>query len=163
MKTVIIYDSLYGNTKVVARAIAKTLALEASAIYDVAATAAEDLQASLQAAELAIFGSPTHGGRPKVALQEFLNKIPEGFLVGKKVAAFDTRFLAAEQKLPLRLLMKTIGYAAPKILHILQARGATLVKSSGEAMAGFIVHGKKGLFRDGELERAETWARNLVT
>ena len=162
MKILVIFDSLYGNTKVVAKTIAKVLADEVIAIHDVVEKDATELQGLLLEAELVIFGSPTHGGRPKPAMQEFLDKIPDGFLTGKKAAAFDTRFLAKEQKLGLRVLMGAIGYAAPKILKCLEAHGAKPIKNNGDAVAGFIVQGKKGLFRDGELERAEAWARSLV-
>jgi hypothetical protein len=83
--------------------------------------------------------------------------IPAAALSGKKVAAFDTRFLAKEQNFGLRILMKTIGYAAPRILKILVAKGGE-VASSPE---GFIVQGKKGALKDGERERATLWGKNL--
>ncbi len=153
MKTIIIYDSLYGNTKVIAKAIAKDMPMGNVETFDVSEIEVD----RLIPADFIIFGSPTHGGQPKKAMQEFLQRIPTNALSGKKVATFDTRFLEVEQKLPLRILMKTIGYAAPKMLKTLEKQGGEKVS----APQGFIVTGKEGSFRDGEVERAIAWGKEL--
>lgn len=155
MKHIIIYDSLYGNTKVIAKAIANGMPAGAAETVDVSEIEFD----RLIPADLVIFGSPTHGGRPKQAMQEFLARIPVNGLAGKKVAAFDTRFLEGEQNFALRLLMKTIGYAAPKMLKTLEERGGRKIASP----QGFIVTDKKGSFRDGEVERATAWGKELAS
>ncbi|MFA6417136.1 MAG: flavodoxin family protein [Patescibacteria group bacterium] len=153
MKTLIIFDSMYGNTEIIARDIAKAFPPENTRLLNVK----EVKVADLLEVQLLIVGSPTYGGRPKQETQTFLEMIPAAALSGKKVAAFDTRFLAKEQNFGLRILMKTIGYAAPRILKILVAKGGE-VASSPE---GFIVQGKKGALKDGERERATLWGKNL--
>lgn len=154
MKILVVFDSLYGNTKILAKEIAKSFPVAATEVIEVTEASLD----RLLSADFIIFGSPTHGGQPKVAMKSFLEKIPVGALAGKKVAAFDTRFEESEQKLALKLLMKTIGYAAPKMIKTLKSKGA-LVAAEGE---GFIVQGKKGLFRDGELLRAANWSAGLL-
>lgn len=151
MKTLVIYDSLYGNTKVIAQTIARVFS-------DSKLLSVDEAQLSdLIPAELVIVGSPTHGGRPKPSTQTFLDNIQSSALTGKKVAAFDTRMIEAEQNLALRLLMKTIGYAAPRIMKILKGKG-------GESIIGpegFFVTGKKSFLSEGEKERAQIWAESI--
>lgn len=149
MKTVIIYDSLHGNTKMIAEAVAEGINRSAVRVVSIVDAKMSDIDG----VNILIVGAPTHGGRPKPSMQEFLDAIPEGRLQGVGVAAFDTRFLEQEQRLPLRLLMKVIGYAAPKIARDLIAKGGKLVALT----EGFIVTGTEGGIRDGELERAKAW------
>jgi flavodoxin len=154
MKTLIIFDSLYGNTEIIARDIAKAFPPENTRLLNVK----EVKVADLLEIQLLIVGSPTYGGQPKQETKEFLDMIPTMALSGKKVAAFDTRFLAKEQNLGLRILMKTIGYAAPRILK-------SLVSKGGESLSpplGFIVQGKKGELKNGEIERATAWGKSLL-
>lgn len=153
MTTLIIFDSLYGNTEIIARDIAKAFLPEATRLINVK----EVKVADLLEVQLLIVGSPTYGGRPKQETQTFLDIIPTAALSGKKVAAFDTRFLAQEQNFGLRILMKTIGYASPRILKALIAKGGEAISSP----AGFIVEGKKGQIKAGERERAVLWGKNL--
>ena len=74
-----------------------------------------------------------------------------------QTAAFDTRVDTASSGLPLRLLMSVIGYAAPKIAKELSAHGGLQARPP----EGFIVEGREGPLRDGELERAIEWARSV--
>jgi hypothetical protein len=66
------------------------------------------------------------------------------------VAAFDTRIQAKWVKL--------FGYAAGRIAGRLKEKGGLLV-SSPEA---FFVKGKEGPLKEGELERAADWAKEVV-
>jgi flavodoxin len=154
MKTLIIFDSLYGNTEIIARDIARAFPLENICLLNVK----EAKVADLLEVQLLIVGSPTYGGRPKQETQTFLEMIPAAALNGKKVAAFDTRFLAKEQNFGLRMLMKIIGYAAPRILKALIEKGGESISSP----EGFIVEGKKGQIKEGERERALQWGKNLL-
>jgi flavodoxin len=152
MKTLIVYDSAYGNTERIAQAIAA--ALDARSIR-----AADAGSAELLGVDLLVVGSPTQGGRPTKALTGFLNQLPRDALTGKAVAAFDTRIAAPAQGLPLRLLMRLIGFAAPRIAAGLKTKGGQLIS----APEGFIVQGTEGPLAAGELERATAWARQLET
>ena len=103
-------------------------------------------------------GSPTQGGRPTPALLEFLNKIPDNSLNNINISAFDTRFAKDEHGFGLKVLMNTIGFAAEKIAKSLQNKGGTLVVPA----EGFIVTGREGPLKKGELERAAEWAREIA-
>lgn len=153
MKTLVVYDSLYGNTEKVARAIAQAIGAEAKLKL-----VGNIHRSDLRDTRCLIIGSPTQGGKPKPETRAFLNNIPPNGLSGMSAATFDTRLLASKNNPFMSLLLKTAGYAAPKIAKQLQAKGANLVASPH----GFIVNGKEGPLRKGELERAAVWAKGIT-
>ena len=74
MKVLIIYDSVYGNTEKIARAVAEAI----TPFGEVKVLRAGEVKPSeLGSIDLLIVGSPTQGGKPTPAIQEFLSKIPE--------------------------------------------------------------------------------------
>jgi flavodoxin I len=153
MKTYVLYDSLYGNTEKIAQAIGKAISGEVK----VAQVSKVDLS-ELKDLDILIIGSPVHGGRPSQATKKFLKDIPDDSLRNINVAAFDTRMVATEQSnFFMKLLIKTMGWAAPKIAKVLEKAGGNLVVE-GE---GFIVEGTKGPLKKGELERAGKWGREI--
>jgi len=156
MKILIIYDSLFGNTKVIAQAIAEA---STAANNQVIITGLNEASlVDLKAVSLLIVGSPTQGGRPTPALQKFLEQIPAKALNQVNVAALDTRFLEEDQGFGLRILMKVIRYATPRIADSLKSKGGTLIAPP----EGFIVKAKEGPLADGEVERAKTWAQLIL-
>ena len=151
LKTLVIYDSQYGNTKKVAEAIAKPL--NNAKLVNVNAATTSDLDGI----ELLIVGSPTQGGRATQAVQDFINAIPSKSLDCVKICAFDTRFKTEDQRFFIRFLMKTIDFAAPKIDKSLKTKGGKgVVKPQG-----FYVSDKKGPLNQGELDRAFNWLKNV--
>ncbi|MBI4708831.1 MAG: flavodoxin family protein [Candidatus Portnoybacteria bacterium] len=162
MKTLIIYDSHYGNTEKIASAIAKALspskALGEGGGEVKILRPAQAKVSDLISLDLLVVGSPTHGGWPTPAIRKFLNEIPDGALKNIKVAAFDTRFSKMDQGIGIRLLIRILSFAASKIAEALKDKGGDL-KVEGE---GFIVEGKEGPIKQGELERAAEWAKNLL-
>lgn len=154
MKILIIYDSMYGNTKKIAEAMTGAL-ISFDGVKTVSAD--EINQSDFEAINFLIVGSPTQGGAPALKLKKVLEQIPANALNGVKVAAFDTRFLEKDQNFALRLLIKIIGYAATRIAKMLQDKGGQLVI----APEGFIVEKKEGPLKIGELERAASWAKSL--
>lgn len=151
MKKLVVYDSMYGNTSKIAHVIAHTLEAR---VLPVAKVRLSDLEGL----GVLVVGSPTQGGRPTPALQKFLNTISANQLEHSRVAAFDTRFAHNEHGIGLKLVMKTIGFAAPRIAAILQAKGGYLACSP----EGFIVEEKEGPLKEGEIERASTWAKRIT-
>ena len=147
MKALIVYDSVYGNTEKIARAVAEAItpAGEVKVLQTGEANPSE-----LESLDLLIVGSPTHGGRPTPAVQDFLNKVTQQSLKGIKVAAFDTR---ATSK-----FAKIFGNAAGRIAGHLTKKGGVLIASP----EGFFVTGTKGPLREGELERAAAWAKRIL-
>jgi flavodoxin I len=147
MKALIVYDSVHGNTEKIARAIAEAI----TPSNEVKVLRAGEANASeLASINLLIVGSPTHGGRPTPAVQDFLNKVPELSLKGANVAAFDTRITTK--------LVGVFGYAAGRIARNLKGKGGTPIASP----EGFFVKGTKGPLKEGELERAAAWAKGIL-
>jgi flavodoxin I len=154
MNIVVLYYSLYGNTEQVAKAIAGVLRKS----YTVKLLQVTEAKlADLKSTELLIVGSPTHGGRAASVMQTFLESIPSDGLKGVKVAVFDTRFEANKSNTFLKMLMKMIDFAAPKIASLLTAKGGNLIIPP----EGFFVTGKMGPLKEGESTRADAWATSL--
>ena len=153
MKVLIVFDSQFGNTEKIARAIGEGFS-ENDKVKVVRVSEAKELGG----VDVLIAGSPTQGGRPTERLRDFLNRIPENGLKGISVAAFDTRILEKDQNFALSMLMKTIGYAAEKISKMLESKGGKLVAQP----EGFIVKGKEGPLAEDELERAKDWAKQVI-
>ena len=145
MKALIVYDSVYGNTEKIARAIGGAIDGEVRVLRGDEVDYSES-----KTLDLLVVGSPTQGGRPTLAIQGFLNKVSEADIKGINVAAFDTRFSTK--------LVGIFGYAAGKIAESLKKKGATLVLPP----QAFFVKGREGPLKEGELERAAGWAKELV-
>ncbi len=144
MKVLIIYDSVYGNTEQVARAMADAFPEQSEVRLS---RPSEINMDQIKEAEWVIFGSPTQGGKATRTMQELVNQIPESILKDIDVSAFDTRITAK--------LAGIFGYAAGKMANTLKNRGGKLVGTS----EGFFVKGTKGPLKEGELERAATWIK----
>ncbi len=157
MKSLIIYDSLYGNTEVIAQVIKHVLEEKGEVVIGRAGTVGLDQLAGTQ---LFVVGSPTQQFRPTVGMKVFLDSIPAKALLGIKVAAFDTRFTQAEidKTAILAFFVRIYGYAAGRIAKQLQKKGGTLALP----VEGFYVEGMEGPLVKGEVERAEAWARKLL-
>src|SRR5690349_11404965 len=85
MRIAIVYDTVFGNTEAIAKAIARS----ATTIGEV--TLAEVREAgSIDPAQfdLLVIGSPTRGFAPTPAIAEFTAGLPKGT---GRAAAFDTR------------------------------------------------------------------------
>jgi len=156
MKTLIIYDSVFGNTEKVAQVIASAL----GTTEDVRIAKVTETNATqLAGLEHLIVGSPTRGFRPTEPLTGFLKSIPENALIGIRVAAFDTRIAVRDIKNPILRFMAGIGgYAAKPIAEHLKKKGGTLVVPP----EGFYVNASEGPLKDGELERVAAWALQIV-
>jgi len=155
MKILVVYDSVYGNTEKIARAIAGAVT-PPDEIEVLRASEAGLL--SLESANILIVGSPTHGGRPVQAVKEFLNRIPAGALGNVAVTSFDTRMSGQDKGVGIRMLTKVFGYAAGRIADGLKAKGGRLVAEPG----GFIVEDRDGPLKQGELERAADWLKSII-
>jgi len=156
MKSMVVYDSLYGNTERIAQAIGNVPgSAEEVTVIRVGAVKPEQLAGI----KLLVVGSPTQQFRPTAGIKSFLNNIPQNGLKGIKVAAFDTRLTMAEieKSPPLPFFVRIYGYAAARIANQLKKKGGELVIPT----EGFYVEGMKGPLVEGELERAEKWARGL--
>ena len=157
MKSMVVYDSVFGNTEQIAQAIGRAL----GSPEDVEIIRGDNVKPEqLTGLKLLIVGSPTRGFRPTPAISNFLKSIPKNGLRGVKVAAFDTRVTEHEMKSVffMPIVVGIFGYAAKPISE-------RLVKEGGELFVrpeGFFVEGTEGPLKEGELERAAAWARQII-
>lgn len=165
MRTVVVYESMFGNTRTIGDAIAEGLRggddLRVGTVDEIAPETVGD-------ADLIVAGGPTQSrsmAKPNAreaamknrALKKFgpiepgreslrgwLDRLPTG---DGLVAAFDTRF-----DKPTFLT----GSAAREIAGALARKGYTLVESQS-----FFVKTTGGPLLDGEADRARAWGREL--
>lgn len=141
MKALVLFDTTFGNTRIIANAISSELGNDASAIK------VNDLERNqLKTVQLLIVGSPIIAWRPAERMGQFLAALEKDQLKGIKAAAFDTR---------VKLFIH--GDAATKISIDLQDAGAEIITNP----QSFYVRGKEGPLYKGEVEKAIAWA-NLI-
>ena len=161
MKAVVVYESLWGNTAAIARAIAEGIGPGVRAL-----TTSEASGAATADADLIVAGAPVFGfslasdkmlqgiaanpGNPPAppdlshpSMRSWLDALPHGH---GRSAAFETR------------LSWSPGGATPAIQRGLERVGFSPIAKE----ARFIVKGKYGPLRDGELERARQWGAELA-
>jgi len=141
----VVYDSVYGNTQKIAEAIGRAAGGDARVVR------ADQLDPTrLDPVDLLVVGSPTQGGRPTKPVQDFLAALPEATVKGTKFTSFDTRYSGR--------FVKVFGFAADRIAESLKAKGGVLTSPPEP----FIVTGKKGPIKEGELERAARWGEEIA-
>ena len=166
MNAIVVYESMYGNTRAVAEAIAEGLG-------GARVLAVGDAGNDLPAVDLTVVGGPTHmhgmstslsrrmaveGAKedgadtlePSAAegpgLRSWLRELPTS--KGALAAAFDTRL----DKPP-----AITGVAARGIWRRLRHRGYEVLSSES-----FLVQDTEGPLADGELDRARAWGAQLA-
>ncbi len=154
MKALIVYDSKFGNTEKIARAIGEAI----TPLGEVEVVKAGDANSSqLSSIDFLLVGSPTHAGGATRAIKEFLRRIPANALENVRVASFDTRFSAKDKGIGTRIVLGIFRYAAGRIATILEYKGGYLAVEP----EGFIVEDSEGPLKKGELERAAIWTRGI--
>jgi len=152
MHVLVVYDSMYGNTEKIAQAIGTAIGATVLHVNQVK-------EEHLTGLDILIVGSPTQAFQPLKSMKTFLKDLPAGSLKGVKIASFDTRADLGEvgSKL-LSFLVKLFGYAAEPIQAKLVRKGGIKVTTP----AGFFVHGKEGPLKEGEIERALQWGKQMI-
>jgi flavodoxin len=157
MRSLVVYDSQFGNTKKVAEVIGSCLENAGRVLV----IHARDVQAGdLSGINLLVVGSPTQGFTLTKPVRIWIRTIPSSGLAGVRAAAFDTRFTeeVISKNSFLNFLVGIFGYAAKPIADRLQAKGAEVVLPP----EGFFVADTEGPLLEQELERAADWARKLI-
>jgi hypothetical protein len=157
MKAVVVYESLWGNTAAIARAVAEGIGPDARALSTGEATPEALAGADLVVAGAPILGFrlPTDGMRESArreakppdlshpSMRTWLAHLAHGNGLS---AAFETR------------ISWSPGSAAAAIDTELQAAGYARLAPP----AKFVVKGKFGPLRDGETEKARAWGADLA-
>jgi Flavodoxin len=175
MHVVVLFESLFGNTREVAEAIADGVRAADRTSEVVCLRVAEADLEVVGAADLLVVGGPTHirgmtsgmsrkmgvtaeekkdeaeqheiePGAEGPGVRDWFGDLPKA-TEGTKAAAFDTRADA-----------RMAGGAAHGIARRLRHHGYDLVAEP----EGFIIEGTEGPLRAGEPDRARTWGANLV-
>jgi len=144
VKALVVYDTKWGHTEQIAKAIAAGIGKGAKA-----ARVGDPETKLLGGIDLLVIGSPVLGGRPTKPLQEMLKEMKPGPSSKMKIATFDTR-------MTMKFAQK-FGFAAVRMTDQLKELGFSM-KAEPE---GFIVKGQKGPLEEGELERAEKWGQTI--
>jgi flavodoxin len=157
MNALVLFDSEYGNTEQVARAIAEALPPTMSVRLE---RAGQVGKLDAQRADLIVVGGPTQRHNLSGGLKAVLESAPRGSLKGIKAAAFDTRY---------RMAAWLSGSAAKRIARHLRKLGAKLIvpaesffmerdlPSEGQKRRHELEH-----LEPGEVERAAKWAAGLA-
>jgi flavodoxin len=133
-KALVVFDSVYGNTEKVARALAK--GLEDGGV-DVDCVRVDAVKFDeLSGYDLLVVGSPVHAWSASKPIKAFLERLKtvEG-LSGKKAFAFDTKMSRS----------MLAGSAGGKIEGKLKSLGLTIVKPHASA----VVKGREGPLEEG--------------
>ena len=171
MRTVVVYESLFGNTRRIAEAIAEGIRTRQPAAEVACVPVAEATAALIRGADLLIVGGPTHmrgmssGMTRKKGVEGEQKKAPDlhaepGFdgpglrdwfhglnkpAGSSSAAAFDTR-----------AGFRMAGGATPGIARRLRRHGYRVL-----ATEGYIIDDTQGPLRAGELDRAKGWGASL--
>ncbi|HSW58876.1 MAG TPA: flavodoxin family protein [Dehalococcoidales bacterium] len=145
MKTLVVYESMYGNTEQIARAIAGGISGEV-----IIKPTAQVVPTDLVNLDLFIIGSPTQAGRPLKATLAFIEKLGEAEIKGLNTGVFDTRMKGN--------FAKIFGWAATRMAEVLRKKGAKIRLET----EGFFVKGIKGPIVEGEIERAAGWGQKIA-
>ena len=162
MKSLVVYESWFGNTWRIAERVAAGLAEEG----EVEVVSVDEPMPSLHRVDLLVLGAPTHvhglssvrsrrgaieqhggAGEPGIGARGWIAKLP--LCGGPRAAVFDTRPRKPE------LL---VGSAAHGMARRLERRGYRTIAEP----ESFFVQGTPGPLEEGELERAEAWGKTLA-
>lgn len=146
MKSLVVYDSQYGNTEDIAEALADEFGTAGPVqLINVRATQ----WTAPEPVDLLVVGGPTQVHQVSPSLRAQLDALPAHCLMDVQLATFDTRVHGPQI---------LTGAASHGIAKALKKRGARLVVQP----ESFIVTAKEGPLAPGELARAHKWAQQLL-
>lgn len=148
MNTLVIYFSLFGNTQMVAEAIARTF----ESVGNPRLLPCDRLEESdLEKCDLVVMGCPTHKMNLPKNVRPVFERLPKKILRGKWVAAFDTSY----EMSPFMARFT----ASKRLDHKLRKLGG----KRAVRPETFLVTGKEGPLFEGEIERAGAWAQTIIS
>ena len=142
MKTLVVYETEYGNTEKIARAVAEALGAHGEARV----TPVESVEAlEGEGLDLLVVGAPTQRHGLPAPVKDLLESTPRGALTAVRALAFDTRYHRARW---------ITGSAAKEIGQLLRDHACQLLAPP----ESFFVTGSEGVLEPGEEDRARAWA-----
>ena len=147
-KVIVIYESKYGNTRLVAEKIAEGMR-EVSGIETALNELKEVNRNQLAEFDAILIGSPNHIGNATGGIKKFIKELDKLNLAGKAVAVFDT-YLGKDYEKAVKKMEKQITEKAPGLK--LLAPGLSIR-----------VDGMKGPITQGELPRCKDFGVKIAT
>jgi flavodoxin len=155
MKAIIAFDSVYGNTKMVADELAeefKQMGYE-SQVIDL-----KQWDRTTPSGDVLFIGSPTRVVRMTRPAKRFAKKLDEKIWEGKPIYAFDTIMVPADPGQQGKAAKWTDNGAAPKLKDLLARRGLMVQ----EKMLRVPVTGLKGPLADTWKDQVKTFVGEVV-
>jgi len=157
MKALVLFRSYHGNTKQVADAIANELSKHG------VESAVQDLRRELPDLnnfDLILIGSPTRMARVNRRARRVLKRIGKKGFTKKLIAVFDTYGPVPTEPKELEKGKKWLYPGAAGILHeVAEAQGLNVYSKTLRCE----VQGMKGPLKDNELEKAASFAKEVVS
>lgn len=153
MKGIVVYDTSYGNTKAIAEAISEALkesGIEVDLFY------VKDAKLNGKDYDFLVLGSPTKFGTMSFTFKRFLGKVKSKEWANKPFAAFDTE---NPENIEQSQAENKEWSAAEKIADKLKEKKMKQLLPVLKA----IVFGQKGPLKEGEIERAKDYAKELAS
>ena len=147
-KVIVVYESKYGNTKLVAETIVDGMR-EVSGIETVLSELKEVDLNQLIDFDVILVGSPNHMGNATRSIRKFIDKLGKLNLKGKLAAVFDT-YLSGDFEKAVKKMEKQIREKAPGLK--LAAPGLSIR-----------VEGMKGPITEGELPKCKEFGVKVAT
>ncbi len=147
MKVIIVYESVYGNTKKIAEAMAEVLDRNEN-IKCVVKKPDEIHTDELGEYDVILFGCPNHNQEPAANLLHFIDRAAIVNLEGKRFTTFDT-YTGGNKSIAQSKLEAYIKDKIPVVRVLTEGFSAK-------------VKGPRGPLADDEIQRAHDFARSIV-
>ncbi len=147
VKVFVVYDTKYGNTKLVAEKIVEGMR-EVEGIETAISDVEEVDLEKVADYDAILIGSPNHWGGPVGGIKKFIDKLGKRDLKAKWVAVFDT-CLGGDFEKAVKKMEKRIGEKVP---------GLKLITSGLSIRVG----GMKGPIVDGELPKCRDFGKKIA-
>ena len=148
-KVIVVYESKYGNTKLVAETIIEGMS-EVEGTETVLSELKEVDLSKVIDYDAILVGSPNHYGGPTKSVREFIDKLGELPLKGKLFAVFDTYLGKGFFEKAVKRMEKRINEKVPGLKQI--APGLSIA-----------VQGMKGPILEGELPKCKEFGSKIAT
>lgn len=156
MKVLVVYDSIFGNTEMVAGNIKTAFEKNGDDVLISQVKGAH--KHILQDIDLIVIGSPTRAFKPTKDIVNFIKSLDKDISGKTKFAVFDTRMDVKniDNKL-LTVMVNGFGYANDTMIKLIKKQGGQLIGES----RGFIVEESEGPLRESEYMNTKTYVAGI--
>lgn len=147
-KVVVVYDSKYGNTKLVAETIDEGLK-DVSGVETVVSYFKDFNPEQAADSDAILIGSPNHIGGPTRGVKKLIDKLGESNLEGKAIAVFDT-YMGKDFEKAVKKMEKRLGQKIPAL-------------SLAEPGLSVKVEGMKGPVAEEELPKCRDFGKRIAS